>query len=91
MPKWIFTRTELWLASIDDSFQLLPNLRLWLSFEPLFGDYGWRGRIIGFLFRGVRFIYSLLVMLFVLLVGIALMLLWLSLPIVAIWWIIYVR
>lgn len=89
MPKWIFLRTQIWLANIDDSFQLLSNLRLWFSFEPLFGDYGWKGRIIGFIFRGIRFAYSLIIMLAVLLFGIGLILLWLILPIISIWLIIY--
>ncbi len=60
MPHRIFHWFEELLGSLDNKLQLLSNFRLWLSLEPLFGDYGWKGRMIGFLFRGVRTIISLI-------------------------------
>ena len=58
MPARIFRWFEDLLSKLDANLQLVSNIKLWLTIEPLFGDYGWKGRMIGFLFRGVRTIFS---------------------------------
>ena len=81
VPIKIFRWFEELLSGIDNNLQLFANLKLWFSFEPLFGDYGWRGRAVGFLLRGVRLAVTLLVYAAALGVGIAALAAWfLTLP-----------
>jgi len=81
VPQAILHSTRDMLLSFDDSLQFGANLRLWLAIEPMFGDYTWSGRTTGFLLRGLRVAVTLIVYAVVLLVGLALTLAWLALPV----------
>lgn len=80
MPAKILDSTKSFLLTAEDVLQFGANLRLWLAIEPLFGDYNWRGRVIGFLFRGVRVAATLTVYLLIGLVGLAATIMWWVLP-----------
>ncbi|OGB75069.1 hypothetical protein A2810_00915 [candidate division Kazan bacterium RIFCSPHIGHO2_01_FULL_49_10] len=80
VPAKIFAHTKSLLLTAEDIFQFGANLRLWLAIEPLFGDYNWRGRLIGFIFRGFRVLATLIVYLVILLIGLVAALLWWMLP-----------
>ena len=47
------------LIALDSSLALKANLVLWLKLEPVFGEYGWQGRLIGVFLRGIRLLVSL--------------------------------
>jgi len=79
MPTRIFRSFEEIFTKFDGSLQLVSNLRLWFMFEPLFGDYGWKGRMIGFLFRGVRAAVTVLIYISILIVAAAFELGWILL------------
>ena len=72
------------LVAADDVLELGATSRLWLAIEPLFKDYTWSGRMVGFLIRGVRILVSLFVYLVILAVGILVILTWFLLPLFAI-------
>lgn len=76
MPVRIFHYFEDLIASFDSNLKLGPNLKLWLALEPLFGDYGWRGRLVGFLFRALRCLVTLLTYIAVFLLGIVAIIVW---------------
>lgn len=79
MPANIFRWFEGALASLDNNLQFGRNLRLWIMLEPLFGDYGWRGRMIGFLMRGIRAIFTLITYLAVFILGLICIAGWIAL------------
>lgn len=54
-------------------------------FKPMFGQYDWKGRIISFFMRLVQIIIYLIVFLISAIFLFALLLVWVFLPIVAIW------
>ncbi len=81
IPKRIISLTKEWILDMDEVLVIGATIRLWFAVEPLFGDYDWKGRIIGFLFRFVRIVISLGVYLSILALGIAILLVWLALPI----------
>jgi len=80
VPAKILSSARLMLLAAEDILQFSANLRLWLAIEPLFGDYSWRGRVIGFLFRGFRMLATLAVYLIVLSVSLAFVVVWWILP-----------
>lgn len=69
VPMRIFRWYEEFLTGVEANLQLFANLKLWLSLEPLFGDYGWKGRLVGFLLRGVRLVVTLSV--YLVIIGLA--------------------
>ncbi|MFA5270189.1 MAG: hypothetical protein WC400_01070 [Patescibacteria group bacterium] len=80
VPAKILANTRSFLLTAEDVLQFGSNLRLWLAFEPLFGDYNWRGRVVGFIFRGFRVLATLFVYLIISIVGLAAALVWWMLP-----------
>ena len=80
VPAKILATTKLFLLTAEDVLKFGANLRLWLAFEPMFGDYSWKGRLIGFLFRGIRVLTTLLVYLTFLSIGLAAVVTWWILP-----------
>ncbi len=76
MPIRIFHFFEDYIAGLDSNLKFGPNLRLWFRLEPLFGDYGWRGRLVGFLFRTVRLATTLFVYVAAFAIGLAGIVLW---------------
>ncbi|MBN2585622.1 hypothetical protein JXA59_03180 [Patescibacteria group bacterium] len=80
VPAKILASTKSFLLTAEDILQFGANLRLWLALEPLFGDYNWRGRLIGFLFRGFRVMATLLVYLIISVIGLIAILVWWVLP-----------
>ena len=79
-PVRIFKNTRSFLVTADNALELGANLRLWFAVEPLFGDYNWQGRLVGFVIRSARIITTLMVYLAVLVLGIVAVLAWLALP-----------
>jgi len=59
---------------------LITNL-----FRPMFGQYNWQGRIISFVMRIIQLFFSLIIFLIGLVVLAILLLLWIFLPIIAVW------
>ena len=80
VPAKILENTKAFLLTAEDILQFGANLRLWLALEPLFGDSNWRGRLIGFLFRGVRVIATLIVYIIILAIGLVATIVWWILP-----------
>ena len=78
VPVRIFHWFEELITSFEANLQLLANLKLWLSLEPLFGDYGWKGRLVGFLLRGVRLVVTLVLYLAVVALAVGTILGWLA-------------
>lgn len=76
MPIRIFHYFEDFLSAVDGNLKFGANLKLWLAFEPLFGDYGWRGRLVGFLFRTLRALVTLLVYIAIFCIAIASIIMW---------------
>jgi len=81
-PQTILYWTKNLLLDFDNNLQFGANLRLWLSVEPMFGDYTWSGRVTGFLIRGVRVAVTLLVYAAILIAGILATLIWWALPVI---------
>jgi len=81
VPRRITVLIYNWLLNLDEILVLGETTRLWLAIEPLFGDYDWKGRIIGFFFRFMRIVISLAIYLGTVVVGIALLIGWLLLPV----------
>jgi hypothetical protein len=84
MPKRILNWLYDTVLVADEMLVLGETIRLWIAIEPMFGDYNWQGRIIGFLFRFARILVSLAFYLVILVIGLAGMLLWLVWPIMAV-------
>jgi len=63
----------------DDNLRLATNLKLWLAFEPLFGEYDWRGHLIGFFLRGMRTAATAVIYVGMLILTVALPLVWYAL------------
>lgn len=84
IPLYLLKFIKSSLIVTDDILGLGANLRLWLAIEPLFKDYTWSGRMVGFLIRGIRILASIFVYLVILIVGILVMLIWFLLPLFAI-------
>lgn len=82
IPKQIVSSTKEWILDMDDVLVIGATIRLWFAVEPLFGDYDWKGRIIGFLFRFIRIVISLGVYLSILALGLAVLITWLLIPVV---------
>jgi hypothetical protein len=76
VPKRLFLAGWNIFLATDDTLRLASNTKLWLSFEPMFGDYDWKGHLVGFFLRGVRVIGSLITYVVVILLAIALPLAW---------------
>ncbi len=76
MPVRLFHNFEDFISNLDGNLRLGSNLKLWLGFEPLFGDYGWRGRLVGFLFRTFRCLFTLLTYIAVIFAGILTIIFW---------------
>lgn len=62
------------LSRLDKYFALKINLRL--IFKPLFGDYSFMGRILGFIFRTLRIVLALILYLFLFVFAAILYFLW---------------
>lgn len=84
VPRRIIVLTKEWLLDTDDVLVLGETIRLWLAIEPLFGDYNWQGRLIGFLFRFIRILISLGIYIGVAVLGLVMLIAWLLVPVVAI-------
>ena len=87
---WVMTMpSRLWkigwgfLLTAEDNLRLFSKIRLWFALEPLFGDYGWKGRLIGFIFRGMRIIVTAALYLGLLGLAISLLIAWYLLPILS--------
>ena len=81
IPAGIFQSTKNALLDFDNVLQFEANLRLWLAVEPMFDDYTWAGRLVGFLLRGARVLFTLVIYTGVLLVGLTVIIGWLLLPV----------
>jgi len=76
IPKRLLLLGWQFFLVADDNLRLLSNLKLWLLFEPMFGDYDWKGHLVGFVLRGVMTLASIIVYLALLGVTIVLPLAW---------------
>lgn len=83
MPKkilgWIYTT----LLAADEVLVIGETVRLWFAIEPMFGDYNWQGRIIGFIFRFFRILVSIIFYIVIVVVGLFAVLAWFVWPVVA--------
>ena len=84
MPKKIFGWIYNTVLAADENLLIGETIRLWFAIEPMFGDYNWQGRIIGFLLRFLRIIVSIVLYILIVVVGVAFVLVWLAWPIVAV-------
>lgn len=83
MPSRIWMQTRSLLITADENLTLGVTFRLWLAIEPLFGDYTWNGRLIGWLFRGFRLIITVAVYAFIFSIGAAVFAFWFVMPVLA--------
>ncbi|MBI2414934.1 ATP-dependent Clp protease ATP-binding subunit [candidate division WWE3 bacterium] len=85
--SWILATAPVRIAKIFGRIIILVNneasfiLNLKMLFVPLFGDYTWVGRLMGFVYRTIKIILGLLIILFLFLLGIVVFLGWYILPI----------
>ncbi|MBN2884531.1 hypothetical protein JXE04_01250 [Patescibacteria group bacterium] len=85
-PIWWYSLGFLRFASRIISFwrgeQRVLGLWVWIKnlFIPMYGQYDFTGRIISFFVRLVQIIFRGLVMIFWIVIGLILMLIWLALP-----------
>ncbi|MDD5605768.1 MAG: hypothetical protein PHR51_00295 [Patescibacteria group bacterium] len=84
VPRRLFGWVYDSILAMDEVLVLGETFRLWIAIEPLFGDYGWQGRIIGFLFRFFRVLISLGIYFGILIVGLFCTVVWLVWPVLAI-------
>ena len=84
IPLYLLRFIKSSLIATDDILRLGANLRLWVAVEPLFKDYTWSGRMVGFFIRGIRILVSILVYLVILVIGTLVVLTWFLLPLLAI-------
>lgn len=76
VPKRLFLAGWNIFLATDDTLRLASNAKLWLAFEPMFGDYDWKGYLVGFFLRGIRVMASVLAYVAVLALVIALPIAW---------------
>lgn len=79
-PKRIFITGKRFLILTNNSLSFTLNLRL--LFTPLFGDYTFVGRMIGFTIRIVEVFFGLVFMLLISLIVLILPFLWLAAPLI---------
>lgn len=70
------------VIDFDEELQLVANFRLWLAVEPMFGDYTWSGRTVGFLIRGLRVAMTLFVYILIVALGLGMIVGWWLLPLI---------
>lgn len=94
-PVWWYSRglkfLLLKLADILADKERELALFVWIKniFRPMYGQYDWAGILISFFIRLVQIIIRLIAMLFWLVLILAILFVWLALPIVAAWQIIF--
>jgi len=81
IPLGILNGIKSVLIELDHTLVLRENFRLWLVAEPMFGDYTWQGRLVGFFLRGLRVICSIVAYLLIVLLGILIIVGWFIAPI----------
>lgn len=81
IPLSILNGVKSILLEVDHALVLRENFRLWLVAEPMFGDYTWQGRLVGFFLRGLRVVCSVLVYLLIVLLGVLIIVGWFAVPI----------
>jgi len=78
VPNWLFRTWGRILILINNGISLALNIRMF--FVPLFHDFTWVGRGMGFVYRFLRIILGTLVFFFALLLGLVVNLAWFFLP-----------
>ncbi len=76
IPKSLFLAGWSFFLLADDNLRLMSNLKLWLTFEPMFGDNDFKGHVVGFLLRGVLTLVNAVVYLVLFGLTLVLPLLW---------------
>ncbi|MBU1092353.1 hypothetical protein KJ836_01620 [Patescibacteria group bacterium] len=82
VPTTILIGVKNVLIDFDSGIQLVANFQLWIAVEPMFGDYTWSGRTVGFLIRGLRVIMTLFVYILIVMIGLSLIVGWWLLPLI---------
>lgn len=82
-PKRILITGKRLLALINNSLSFTLNVRL--IFTPLFGDFTFVGRLIGFSIRVIQIVFGLIFMLTITAVVFLLPLVWLAAPVILFW------
>lgn len=82
IPTTILIGVRNVLVDFDEGLQLVANFRLWFAIEPMFGDYTWSGRTVGFLLRGLRVAMSLFMYVLIVVIGLGLIMGWWLLPLI---------
>ena len=78
-PKHLFKLSQVILILLNNEFSFTLNLRL--MFTPLFGDYTFMGRFIGFIFRFIEIIFGSLILLILWILSFFIPVVWWLLPI----------
>ncbi|MBT7349508.1 ATP-dependent Clp protease ATP-binding subunit [candidate division WWE3 bacterium] len=84
---WFFIITKWWMTLFYRLIVLLNNelsfaLNLRMLFVPLFHDYTWVGRLMGFVYRIIKIVFGLAALVVLLVLGVGVTLLWVLVPIV---------
>ncbi len=87
--KVFFHKFISFLESLDQTIAMRVTLRYF--FQPLFKDYTFIGRILGVVFRTGRILIGLAVYAFVFVIFLAIYVLWLSAPVIMLFYIFYAR
>lgn len=78
-PKHIFVVCKRFISIVNNTIAFTLNIRL--VFTPLFGDYTFIGRLIGFIVRVLEIIVGIILMIIFLIISLLFPLAWLVLPI----------
>jgi ATP-dependent Clp protease ATP-binding subunit ClpA len=84
-PKRILVILKRILVLINNEASFVLNLKM--LFVPLFGDYTWVGRMMGFIYRTVKIIVGLLVLIVVAIFGLLITAFWYLVPAICIYYI----
>lgn len=77
-PKRIFVISNRILAIVNNEVSFILNLRM--LFVPLFGDYTIIGRLMGFVYRTIKIVLGMLLLIFLFFLGILVLFSWYLLP-----------
>ncbi len=87
--KVFFHKFISFLESLDQAIAMRVTLKYF--FQPLFKDYTFIGRILGVVFRTGRILMGLAIYAFILAIFLAIYALWLSAPVIMLFYIFYAR
>lgn len=81
-PNWVYNRFLETIRVLDGRFAVQHMLRN--ITRPIFQDYDWQGRVIGFFIRLVRILLALIIYVLTFVVYVLAYLIWLAFPLICV-------